>query len=620
MTEEVKDTSDKLDIISLDDLIAADINAMLSENSGSDTHALTKPICEARAKAEEDGNDPLRMSLGLLHDLLNIHLRADDRAEPFGPMWQSAEGRTCTASDFRGEQTEIFKEYAPTIEHPVLRARIADITWYNNRKLGDTGRLAVSAYAEVIERRLAGDLHRTHGDDGNLHDLADIAQRMVTIAARLYKSGDWPSAITDILKSLFDACVEAKSYIAFVEVADIAIAFDILDWSQILEGVEAIVGDGDVHDYPMAIQRVWSLAEHGYAKLGDTDNQKRAQEAIVEQDLKMRGQVNQASAEAHWVRMAIDKLRQFGGNRDRITELRKELRDLEEASLDDFGRIPMEADLSDLVSGTVKVFGPLTLPDFLLRFAVLNRSQSKAELEKIVDEASEKYIMSSLFAGSYSDRDGKVYAQTGAKPDTEEGKAEWYKAQSLRHLEIHRRFVVGGQIEPARKLAMANFPLEARHFLPIVYNSAFVENGHHMTFATGFARFFQGDFISAANLLIPQLEHSLRYVLKNADEPSAKMMSDLTQDDRSLSSLLDNMREELVAIFDEDLVHEIDLLFNFRPGPALRHEAAHGKLTDAMSYSADAIYACWLIYQITCAPLVPYWKEHIAPQIEAEAF
>ena len=98
------------------------------------------------------------------------------------------------------------------------------------------------------------------------------------------------------------------------------------------------------------------------------------------------------------------------------------------------------------------------------------------------------------------------------------------------------------------------------------------------------------------------------------------MMSDLTQDDRSLSGILENMRKEMEVIFGVDLVYEIDLLFNYRPGPALRHEAAHGKLTDGLSYSVDAIYACWLIYKMTVVPLVPYWKECIAPQIEQHAF
>ena len=620
MTNDAAQTQAKFKVISLNDLKALDVNDLLIGNDGSDPFALAKPLRKARAEAEEAGDEGRRKALGLLHDVLNIHLKVHDRAEPFGPMFQGPEGRTCTASDFRGEQSTIFAEFAANVEHPVLKARLADLAWHNDRKRGEVGKLAVEAYCEIIKRRVAGELHRTYGDDTHLLDMADIATRMMSVAARVHKISALPSSIADVLDTLFDACIEAHSYVAFCHVADIALGYDIFGWKKVVEGAEAIVSDADGQDYPMAVQGVWELAERGYAKLDDKGNQRRAQAAIVEQDLKMRSQVGQASAEAHWVRIAIDKLRRFGGNKDRIVELRKELRELEEASLDDFAGIPYQLDISELASGTVALFKTLTLPDILVQFALLSHPQSKEALERDADKSSEKFIMSSMFAGSHADREGKVYAQTNAKPDGNADKTDWYKAQSLLACEIHRQQVVGGLIDPARRFVMSTFPLEQRHFLPIVSNSPFVENGYHHTFSLGFARMFQGDFISAANILIPQLENAIRYVLKNANAHSAKMMSDLTQDDRSLSSLLDHMREEMEGVFGLDLVHEIDLLFNYRPGPALRHEAAHGKLTDGLCYSADAIYACWLIYQMTVAPLVPYWREHIAPQIEEHAF
>lgn len=609
-----------IEVISLEEFRNAEINALLAGNRGSDTFALTAPLREARSAAEEVGDDLRRKVHGFLHDLLQIHLRVDDRAEPFGPRFQSPQGRTCIASDFRGEQNAVLAEYASEVEHPVLRARLADIAWYNDRKLGDIGKLAVAAYAEIIERRIAGDLHRTHGNDGHLLDLVDIAQRMMIVAARLYKTSALPDFVNEALTSLFAACIQARSFVAFVKVSEIGLSFKLFEWSSVLAGAEKTVSDAAAQDYPMAVQGVWELAERGYGIIGDLDNQKRVQHEIVEQDLKMRKQVGQASAEAHWVRTAIGKLRQFGGNKERIAKLRSELRDLEEASLDDFGVYSNTVDVSELVTGTIEVFEKLTLPDILVQFALLDQPQSKAELEKLADESSEKYVFSSLFGGSYADRDGKVYAQTGAKPDSNEEKRDWYKAQSLMHLEIRRRVVVSGQIEPARQSVLVNFPLEQRHFLPIVYHSPFVQNGYHMTFSLGFARLWQGDFVSAANLLIPQLENSIRYVLKNANAHSAKMMSDLTQDDRSLSGMLEHMRDEMDKVFGEDLVHEIDLLFNYRPGPALRHQAAHGKMTDGQCYSSDAIYACWLIYHMTCLPLIDHWKELIGPEIETLAF
>lgn len=618
----MKDTEPltETEVISLEELRSAKINVLLAGNNGSDTFALTEPLREASAAAKERGDEVRCKALAFVNDLLNIHLRVDDRAEPFGPMWQSAQGWTCIASDFRGEQNTILAEYASEVEHPVLRARIADIAWYNDRKLGDIGRLAVAAYAEIIRRRIDGELRRTYVDDGYVLDLADIAERMTIIAARLYKIGAFPEFVIVSMTKLFKSCIEACSYVAFTKVSEIGIAYKIFEWSTILAGIEKTMADTEGQDYPMAIQGVWELAERGYGIIGDTENQKRAQHAIVEQDLKMRGQVGPASAKAHWVRTAISKLRQFGRHKEWVEQLREELRVLEEASLDQFGYYSQKMDLTELATGTIKVFDKLTLPDTLLQFALLVQPQSKTELKKAVDESSKKSVFSSLFGSSYVDRDGKVYAQTGANPESDEGVKDWYKAQSLKHMEIRRHLVISGQFEPARQTVMTNFPIEQRHFLPIVYHSPFVQDRYHMTFSLGFARLWQGDFISAANLLIPQLENVIRYVLMSANVHTAKMMPDGTQDDRSLSALLEHSRKEMDEIFGEDLVHEIDMLFNFRPGPALRHQAAHGKMTDGDCYSSDAIYACCLIYRLTCLPLIKHWKGLIGPEIEAQAF
>lgn len=599
----------------------AGVNTVLDGVDRSDVHALGSSLRDAAKQAKLDGKNDKVVALSFLENILTIHLRPDDPAAPYGPMAEFERGRTCIPSDFAGDQNDIIAEFAPLAMHPVLRARLADIAWYNDRKKSKLGKLAVKAYCEIIDQRLNGTLHRSHLDDGRILDLADYAQRMMQIAARLYKRNAYPDYVTNEIDTLNEQAITANEYVAFLKLANIGINYGLMDWQKVVDGTQAITADYNGKDYPMAIQGVWELAAQGYRSLNDTDNQKRAQKEIVLLDLKMRDQVPQASAQAHWVRTAIDKLRQFGGEKDWIADLRRELRDLENASLDDFTGIPYELNLSELASGTIELFEKLTLPDILLQFAVLDQPESKAELEKAADDISGEFVLGSLFSGTHADRDGKIVANTPAKPDDgDEQKDEWYKGEALRHREISRRQADTGKFEPARQNVMSRFPIELRHFAPIVQHSPFVQHGHEHTFALGFARFWQGDFVSAAHLLIPQLENSIRYVLKNSNEDSAKMMSDLTQDDRSLSGLLFVMREQMESIFGVDLIHEVDLLFNFKPGPALRHAAAHGTLTDGACYDVHAIYGCWLIYRMTCLPLLSHWKDLVAPEIEAQSF
>ena len=81
-------------------------------------------------------------------------------------------------------------------------------------------------------------------------------------------------------------------------------------------------------------------------------------------------------------------------------------------------------------------------------------------------------------------------------------------------------------------------------------------------------------------------------------------------------ALLDLDRARLIQILGEDTVHLIDIVFNFRPGPSLRNELAHGKPPWGALYSPYAIYGCWFILWIIVLPRRRVWKKGVAPLIE----
>ena len=124
----------------------------------------------------------------------------------------------------------------------------------------------------------------------------------------------------------------------------------------------------------------------------------------------------------------------------------------------------------------------------------------------------------------------------------------------------------------------------------------------------GFARFFGGDYFSALHILVPQLEHSLRYILQHAGVDPSAIQSDMTQESRTLSVMLDKEREPLEGMLGPAIVFEIENLFDFRGGPALRHQVAHGLVSGGECYGTDSIYACWFIFRLYCLPLFPHWK------------
>ena len=167
-----------------------------------------------------------------------------------------------------------------------------------------------------------------------------------------------------------------------------------------------------------------------------------------------------------------------------------------------------------------------------------------------------------------------------------------------------------GRIEAARHTIIDQHYLSDDTLASLLQYSPFVPPDLIATFARGFLRFFQGDFVSAAYILTPLLENSLRHILKgNGHDVTIFDDATQTQQDRTISSLFEHMRTELEGVLTTDITSDIERLFLNKPGPHLRHAVAHGLMHDGDPYGFDAIYACWLIFRLCLLPLFPHYEE-----------
>lgn len=147
-------------LASPEDLTSIDLAKALAGLDHADDLALERALNNAAKSADEVGDAAGARGYRLLALLCTLHLRVDDPAEPWGPRFVGPEGRSYTASDFRGEQNAVLAGIIDGIAHPALRARIADVVWYNDRKQGGAAAAAIAAYSETIERRLDGTYNR----------------------------------------------------------------------------------------------------------------------------------------------------------------------------------------------------------------------------------------------------------------------------------------------------------------------------------------------------------------------------------------------------------------------------------------------------------------------------
>ncbi|NBI49611.1 DUF4209 domain-containing protein [Burkholderia sp. ISTR5] len=606
---------------SLSDFKTIEWAALLVALPQADSYSMEMALEAEARNATDSGEYGAARALSILVALCAFHLRVEDPAVPFGPKFTSVNRRSYIPSDFRGKQNDTLSSIIPYIKHAGLRARVADVVWFNDRKKWKAGNDAVKAYCEIVEKRVSGTfVSAFDGINETIIDAVDFFHRATQIASMLGKRGKLPAVIQATFDSIFSNAVGGKHYVAFERLARLGASYGIVEWKTVALTSEKLAGAAPDTMLPWAIQPVWNVAADAFDRLGDSDGRRRCVGRSVDQTLKMREQVSTAAARAYWTRKAIAELRQVGGFRERVAALRVELREYQDLVVEETVQFSIPVDLKVEQKNATKLFGNLSLSDALLQLGVFATSPPVSELKEQAERTRAAGLFSSMFGSTYMDREGKVVAQTSARSYSGELTESQFKEECVRILDMRWHYLVGGFVEPAKRTMMRRFPLEERHFRPIVASSPFIPQGHQHIFSLGFSRFWQGDYTSAVHLLIPQLENSIRHVLLNSKLDSSKMSPELLQEDRSLSGLLDSFRSEMNAIFGEDRTHEMELLFVHKPGPALRHELAHGKMSAGACYESNAIYACWFVYHLTVIPLVDHWNDLVASVIESSSF
>lgn len=608
--------SDASPLIDAETLRKADFERPVRGLQKVDAYDLSRAYRKALAETEEGSDE--HAVFAFLHALCGIGLQPDDRADVWKPLFSNGPRRSSLPEDFVGPQSAALRDILEETTHPALRARLADIVWTNDHREGGAAALAVDAYCECGEAILSGTMTTFMEERGpDLRAATDIAHRALQIAYRISKRGQMPQRPKDLVQAIMDTAKVGDGYVAFARAGEIALYYEAVDPASAAADAEKLASSAPAGTYPMAVHGLWNFAAGLHQKLQDQIGRQRALKGAVHQTLLMRNDVKgSAAAEAHWVMDALQELRHVEGMEDVESELELELRRLQKASLKEMGSFKFEIDVKEEREAVEAFFSDCSLSDGLREFALLERSRDPGQLQKEALETLGKSPLASMFSAVHLDEHGRITAKSsaaslGVKPDE-----SWFNHTISRHENLRRVHVVAGLIHPARALLNGRFGLGERHFAEIVHASPFIPLSQAPLVTLGFARFFQGDFMSATHLLLPQLEPCLRYVLKQAGHDPAKRRDDATEEDLALSKMFERMRPQLDQALGVELADEVDRLFNVRPGPALRHEIAHGQLSGGACFSEDVYYANWLLYRITILPLLKHWQGIIEPALE----
>jgi len=137
----------------------------------------------------------------------------------------------------------------------------------------------------------------------------------------------------------------------------------------------------------------------------------------------------------------------------------------------------------------------------------------------------------------------------------------------------------------------------------VFHENSFIPKGRELLYAQGLIAGLKGDPVIAAHLLIPQVENSLRHILKQNGSIASKR--ETIQDDLLLHEVLSS--PDLMSILKKDIIFTLKGLLVERMGSNLRNEICHGLLDYERFFTSELPYFWWLTLRLCLVPTYRQW-------------
>jgi hypothetical protein len=543
----------------------------------------------------------------LLGQIASFSIRVDDWAQPYEPLWSVQHGRTALPADLTPDGVEILKIVAPLLPDPLLRARVSDVIGLLSSGKERTTWFAAEL-AAVIE---AG----VHGSDW--HQVKSSWDRALLVAARF--KGAFRSEIEDLSRALTSHVLSAGVQEHPGAVADLLLKHKLArhEASAIANHMRTLANETKREDSDES-RNLHRRAAEWYRWAGDQANSDSEHIAIVTSLIREAETLDSTEQSGHHVRSgylyerALKELRRIPrsqrkelGGADPSTELAGRIRAAGVATLSTMG--VFESDGVDVTEwrrqSVVAVTGrdPIGALRALVSLVSLPAYQNDKEAaQSIIAD----HPLQSFFSNIHYSNDGRIIhksAGQGGEPIYDTDPSTW--RQMIQTFEFRMALEVQGSLHPAWLAVSNEHRLSISDFFEISRQSSLVPADREALVARALFYGYDGDFMTAAQLLAPQMEHFVRLHLRNAGHSTTTVDSQGIENEIGLSALM--AKTEVNSVFGEDLSYAVRALFCGPIGPNLRNEFAHGLMNDASLGAVQLFYCWWFMLRLV---FVPFWN------------
>ena len=337
---------------------------------------------------------------------------------------------------------------------------------------------------------------------------------------------------------------------------------------------------------------------------------------VSEAEERYSGENSSNMVAGHFLECAIQTFRKIPKKEraiykvdERIKEIYKKMNQANKLALDEMRRIETPGlDISQSVEASRNYVAGRNLPEVLLAFANIHHGAKVDAIRESAKKNMQHSILRHLCTSTHITRDGRVAARSPGvnfddadNPETQQ--AIWQ--EMIRHYDLQIGLVVQANILPALQTLNAEHRLAERYLLSLCRNSRVIPPGREVLWAKGLFFGFERDFVVSTHLLIPQLEHFVRMIMKQCGLKTTTLDSMGIETENGLSTLLDH--PDIEKALDNNLIFELKALLADSIGPNLRNEVAHGLLEADGAMSVYAVYLWWLCLRLVIKSIP--WKK-----------
>ncbi len=596
MTEPDEPTAEPVDF---DDLFArADVAAAMTGTAEHPTRTIWARL-NAAAEASA-GNE--RVLLQALAAIASYVVEPDDWNQPYAATIKAVgDRRSPIPADLTPDELALLAKAAPYVPNATLRARVYDVL-----SISLKGQSKIDNAKASIDALLSAPISRTTWWTD--HDAWD---RGLTHARRLREP---TRSRVGQLEQALRAVVDGPSD-----------GFEALQAARLLAKHQLSAGDAGA-----IAQRLSTLAgaednerrraylhaaSEWQRRAGDDDEAARL---LVEEVQSFMTEAEAIAAEnahpfrsAHLFEQALQTVRELPraqrerlGVADTPAKIARRIRELGAKGLGSLVVFESETiDLSTAARDARDRVKDRPVEEALLEFAGLNRWIAIDEEIRRATETIKEHPLHTLVSTRHFSTDGRtIYRSGGAGGAPIYGVDPGVWDDLVRMHEWRIDLIARGVLWPAYVQLTSEHHLSILDFTVIVANTGLVPKDRINQFARALYYGFNGDFSTAMQLLVPQVENLVRAHMLDAGLNTTTIRNGV-EEEIGLSNLMD--REEVETIFGRDLAFEIRLLFCGPTGPNVRNDVAHGLISDSTAGGSKALYTWWFGM---CLVYVAFWN------------